>query len=141
MNTKPIRISVTFMWIGFVCAISFMEAWLKFTAPGVTITIGLAIGQVVFGALNKVELILALILAVSAIGTIQKGNPPIEKLALVLLLVILLSQTLYILPKLSQRIDVYLSGGSLEPSPLHITYIGLEAIKVLTLIIYGIKLY
>ena len=33
----------TFIWIGFVSAISFMEAWLKFRASGVTLPIGLGI--------------------------------------------------------------------------------------------------
>ena len=42
-----------FLWIGFVGAISFMEAWLKFKAPGVTMPIGLGIGKLVFNALNK----------------------------------------------------------------------------------------
>lgn len=42
-------------WVGLVCAISFMEAWLKFQAPGVTLTIGLSIGMKVFTALNRVE--------------------------------------------------------------------------------------
>lgn len=139
MNTTVIRISVTFMWIGFVSAISFMEAWLKFTAPGVTLTTGLAIGQVVFTALNKVELILAVILVIAVISTIQEGTILLKNWALVVALVILLSQTLYILPSLSKRIDVYLSGGSLERSQLHFTYIGLEVMKVLTLIIYGLK--
>jgi len=41
--------------MGFVLSISFMEAWLKFQAEGVTQAIGLSIGRLVFGALNKVE--------------------------------------------------------------------------------------
>jgi len=45
-------IAITFIWIGFIGAISFMEAWLKFQAPGVTTELGLSIGQLVFKALN-----------------------------------------------------------------------------------------
>ncbi len=33
MNEYFFAISGTFLWIGFVCAISFMEAWLKFRVP------------------------------------------------------------------------------------------------------------
>ena len=29
----PLAVVAVFLWIGFVCAISFMEAWLKFQAP------------------------------------------------------------------------------------------------------------
>ena len=56
MNTttvqQPIAVACLFTWIGFVCAISFLEAWLKFRAPGVTVPIGLGIGRLVFGALK-----------------------------------------------------------------------------------------
>lgn len=56
---RPIVIIVTFLWIGFVCAISFMEAWLKFQAPGITVPLGLGIGRLVFNALNTVEWVFA----------------------------------------------------------------------------------
>lgn len=42
-----------FLWLGFVCAISFMEAWLKFRAPHVTLVIGLSIGRLIFSALKN----------------------------------------------------------------------------------------
>ena len=44
----PLALAGVFLWIGFVSAISFMEAWLKFRAPGVTLTLGLGIGRLVF---------------------------------------------------------------------------------------------
>ncbi len=59
MVNNPVNIITTFLWIGFVCAISFMEAWLKFQAPGVTLAVGLGIGQLVFALLNKVEWVFA----------------------------------------------------------------------------------
>jgi uncharacterized membrane protein (DUF485 family) len=61
----PIALICTFLWIGFVCAISFMEAWLKFRAPGITVPLGLGIGRLVFNALNKVELVFALIVIIN----------------------------------------------------------------------------
>jgi len=56
----PISLIATFLWIGFVGAISFMEAWLKFRAEGITMPLGLSIGRLVFDALNKVEWVLAI---------------------------------------------------------------------------------
>ena len=38
------------VWLGMVLAISFLEAPLKFRAPGVTLALGLSIGRVVYGA-------------------------------------------------------------------------------------------
>ena len=44
------------VWLGMLLGISFMEAPLKFRAPNMTIALGLGIGQLVFSALNKVEI-------------------------------------------------------------------------------------
>ena len=51
--------AVTFLWLGMVLAISFLEAPLKFRAPGVTLEVGLEIGRLVFRALNATEAVLA----------------------------------------------------------------------------------
>ena len=58
-----LAVAVTFVWLGMVTAISFVEAPLKFRAPGVTLPIGLGIGRLVFRALNIAELTLAVVLA------------------------------------------------------------------------------
>lgn len=42
-----------FLWSGCIIAISFMESWLKFRAPGVTLPIGLSIGKLVLRHLTK----------------------------------------------------------------------------------------
>ena len=132
-----IRIPLVFLWVGFVSAISFMEAWLKFTAPGVTLTTGLAIGQVVFGASNKVELIIALLLG--ALIAVDKPRSISQNTLFILAVLLLLFQTVYALPILSSRIDIYLSGKTPAGSSLHMTYFLVEIVKVLTLNIYGLN--
>jgi hypothetical protein len=47
--------AVTFVWLGMVLAISFLEIPLKFRAPGVDLRTGLVIGRLVFRALNTAE--------------------------------------------------------------------------------------
>ena len=54
-----VAVAATFVWLGMVLAISFLEAPLKFRAPGVTLQIGLGIGRLVFRALNGCEVVLA----------------------------------------------------------------------------------
>ena len=49
--------AAVFVWLGMVLAISFLEAPLKFRAPGVTIQLGLGIGRLVFRALNICEVV------------------------------------------------------------------------------------
>jgi hypothetical protein len=136
-TSQRIQVSAIFLWIGFVCAISFMEAWLKFTAPGVTLTIGLAIGQRVFSALNKVEIIFALI--VMAILWLQYKPLQWRHLLLLTALSVLAVQSLYLLPELSSRIDLILDGRLPPPSSLHSYYIIAEVVKVLMLTIFGFK--
>jgi hypothetical protein len=49
----------TFVWLGMVLAASFLETPLKFRAAGVDLRTGLAIGRLVFSALNTAEIVLA----------------------------------------------------------------------------------
>ena len=70
--SKKILIVTPILWLGFVLSISFMEAWLKFQAEGVTQIIGLSIGRLVFNALNKVELFFFANLLIA--GIIERKN-------------------------------------------------------------------
>ena len=42
-----IIIIAVILWAGFICAISFMESWLKFRAPGLTMPAGLSVVKLV----------------------------------------------------------------------------------------------
>ena len=69
MSVAPaVAVAVVFVWLGMVLAISFIEAPLKFRAPGVTLQIGLGIGRLVFRALNACELSLAAIVVACFAG-------------------------------------------------------------------------
>jgi len=137
---EPVIVVATFVWIGFVCAISFMEAWLKFRAPGMNLQLGLGIGRLVFNALNKVELVMAVAILVNLLFSKSPYNEW-QNLFFVVPLVILLLQTFYLLPALDQRAGVIISGDNVAPSSLHFYYVGMEAVKVVSLIIYGIRLF
>lgn len=136
----PVAVGASFLWIGFVCAISFMEAWLKFKAPGITIPLGLGIGRLVFGALNKIEWVLAIIVAANLVlgkGTILKWE---FVLYLVPLLLVLL-QTVWLLPALDARAELHIQHLEVPPSNLHFVYVGMEIIKVICLTSFGIALF
>ncbi len=62
---SAVAVAAIFLWLGMVVAISFIEAPLKFRAPGVTLQIGLGIGRLVFRALNGCELLLAVAVAIA----------------------------------------------------------------------------
>ena len=67
--------AVTFVWLGMVLAISFLETPLKFRAPEVTLPVGLGIGRVVFRALNAVEAALAVVLTIAGLLGSATSSP------------------------------------------------------------------
>lgn len=136
----PIAVASTFLWIGFVCAISFMEAWLKFKAPGITVPLGLGIGRLVFHALNNVELILALVILVN-ITFSGNGIFTVKNLWYFIPLMLLIIQTLYLLPALDARAEQHLQGQPVPHSSLHFYYIAFELVKVTCLVVYSKTLF
>ena len=141
MRTKyQMAIIATFLWIGFVCAISFMEAWLKFRAPGVTIPIGLGIGRLVFNALNKVEWLLGIVIMGNLVFSKSKILTLKNTLYFIPIFMLLL-QTTWALPALDARAELYIKGQPFADSYLHFYFVGMEIIKVACLTIFGIKLF
>lgn len=144
MRTKivqyPIVFIAVFIWIGFVCAISFMEAWLKFRVANVTMPIGLSIGRVVFGALNKVEWTLALI--IMAYLAISRNKMTFFQLTFFSVAVLfLVIQTFFLLPALNERVEVILLGRESSPSLFHFWYLTMEIMKVICLFIFGVGMF
>jgi uncharacterized membrane protein (DUF485 family) len=134
--TQPLALASVFLWIGFVGAISFMEAWLKFRAPGVTLPIGLGIGRLVFAALNKVEWVFALIIAISAFRN-RRQAIPMQTGLLLGAIAILIIQTAWLLPGLDARAELHISGASVPHSNLHIYYVAAEGLKMVCLVLLG----
>lgn len=138
-SVKSIKMSsVVFIWVGFLLAISFMESWLKFRAPGVTLEAGLSIGKLVFNALNKIEILLILVLIGLAFFE-GKMNLFKEILFLVPVCIVLI-QTFVLLPQMDQRVTLLLQKEVLKPSNLHFYFVGGEVFKLISLFLLGIKL-
>lgn len=138
MNAEgSIAVALTFVWLGMVLAISFLEAPLKFRAPDVTRQIGLGIGRLVFRALNSVEVVFAVIL----VAVILAKPPPTGVIAAVLTaLATLAAQLLVVRPFLNWRSAKVLAGLDAPRSRGHYAYVGLEAVKVTALVVAGVLL-
>ncbi|RBW56493.1 hypothetical protein DS884_13575 [Tenacibaculum sp. E3R01] len=132
-------IVITFIWIGFVGAISFMESWLKFQAPNMTTELGLGIGQLVFRALNIMEIIFLISISVHIISLYNKESKLIHYSFLIVVAIILI-QTTWLLPILNERAEKIIQGITVSKSNAHLIYILLEVIKIVCLFIFGIKL-
>lgn len=131
-----VLIASTYLWIGFVCSISFMEAWLKFRAPGVTLPVGLGIGRLVFNALNKMEWGFALVILLS-LFSLQENLFRAINLTFYVSLFVLLVQTFWLLPSLDTRVQLHLDGKPVPFSFLHFYFVGAEIVKVAGLFLFG----
>lgn len=139
MIEYSLAIGSTFLWTGFVCAISFMEAWLKFRAPGITRSLGLGIGRLVFSALNKVEWFFGLVL-VSCYFLFEQKMPLTGSICYFAPLFILILQTVWLLPALDTRAELHMKGIPVPRSYLHFYYVIIELVKVVFLICSGMFL-
>ncbi|MDQ1006108.1 hypothetical protein QFZ82_000593 [Streptomyces sp. V4I23] len=133
-TSAAVAAAVVFVWLGMVLAISFLEAPLKFRAPGVDVRIGLGIGRLVFRALNRVEAVLAVVV----IAAVAVGDPPaavgvLTAVATALLVI----QLVGVRPVLNRRSDRVLSGEDVPRSRAHLLYVVYEVAKALTLLALG----
>jgi hypothetical protein len=71
---QAVALAVPFVWLGMVLAISFLEAPLKFRAPGITLPLGLGIGRLIFRALNLAEIGLAALLTIACLIARPSGS-------------------------------------------------------------------
>ncbi|HEU5035435.1 MAG TPA: hypothetical protein VFT70_00410 [Nocardioides sp.] len=132
-----LAVAATFVWLGMVLAISFLEAPLKFRAPDVTLAIGLGIGRLVFRALNAAEVLLAVLVAIGLVA----GSPDAAAVVAFLVAVTaLVAQLVAVRPFLQRRSDAVLAGEDGPRSHAHFWYVGLELVKVAALVVSGVLL-
>ena len=131
-----LRSITAIFWLGFFMAISFMEAPLKFTAPGLGIAEGLQVGKIIFKALNLWEWTFFLILVTTCIfrKTSRMGFYLITMAGIILVL-----ETKWLLPVLDQGADQIIRGRQVTEHNAHWFYIIFEVIKAPLLLLIGIE--
>jgi hypothetical protein len=132
-----VAVAAVFVWLGMVLAISFLEAPLKFRAPGITLQLGLGIGRLVFRALNTCEAVLAAVIAAALfpdLPSVAVGS------AFLVAVAALMFQVLVVRPALTRRSNAVLRGDPGPRSRAHHVYVVLEAVKVVGLSVTGILL-
>ncbi|GAA1317851.1 hypothetical protein ACFSWE_14560 [Leucobacter albus] len=135
------RLALPILWFGMIAAISFIEAPLKFQAPGITIPLGLGIGRLVFFALNIAEgLILAALIAVTlwprVAPALRATRGQLTVLAAVT--VVYLAKVLLIRPPLNARTDLVLAGADPGQSPWHYIYIAADVTTMVLLVVLSV---
>lgn len=129
-----VRLVVPAVWMGLVLGLSFIEAPLKFSAPGITLPLGLGIGRLVFNALAIAGGALLIALTAAAFGRPRENRGGFVILGG--LWVTVAVQSLVIRPLLNARTDVVIAGGDPGESWLHYGYIIAEVVLLALLVAY-----
>lgn len=106
-TTTTLRLLLPAFLLGAIIAISFLEAPLKFLAPGVTIPIGLGIGRLVFTALNVLAGVVLIVLSAVSVRA-RAGLTTLSILGSIWL--VYLIEVAVIRPVLNQRSDLVIAG-------------------------------
>ena len=126
-------------WIGMVLGLSFIEAPLKFQAPGITTKLGLGIGRLVFGFSNKFQLVFTVFILVS-LGLNISIIGSMVKVLFSILIVIVGIQTFCLLPALDIRATEILNDRAVADSLHHIYFVILEILKISILVLLFINI-
>lgn len=138
MTSRILQIALPFVWFGAVVAISFMEAPLKFTAPDITLPLGLGIGYIVFHTLNRIEIVFCVLLAITFFLARPKGKTIAILFGNIALLLVL--QTVWLFPLLDARTMQIIKGTAEPYSNIHIIYIVFDSLKIISLFALGVAL-
>ena len=125
-----------FIWFGITAGVSLLATPVRFTAPLITRPIALDVGRVVFSALNKTELVALVVLLIVVRVSGRARELWMQCSALVL---ILLAQSVWLLPQLAERSQQIIAGIEPAPSMLHGTYSVLELLKLSLLLYLGFR--
>lgn len=133
------RFAVPILWFGLVAAISFIEAPLKFQAPGITIPLGLGIGRLVFFALNIAEGLLLVVTLLLALWPKAMRVPASRLRWILALAVVFVLKIAVVRPPLNARTDQVLAGADPGESLWHYVYIAADLITMVLLIVIAVQ--
>lgn len=126
---------LAWLWAGLVLGVSFVATPVKFLAPSLSLADALAVGRVTFAALQWIECVAVVALAVLVWIT----TPRRRVLALLgVIVAILVCQYVWMLPILDVRVQAIMDGQHLPASFLHWIYAVLELVKVALLVVIGL---
>lgn len=117
-------------WAGLLVGVSFIATPAKFQASSLTLPVALDVGRATFAIWNNVEwLALALFAPLIAFTRIDTFSA----VAIAVLGVFLLIQSVVLLPILNNRIAAIIAGAHPPPSSDHLIYIAIDILKLIVL--------
>ena len=127
---------VCFIWFGMTAGVSLLATPVRFTATTLTRPVALDVGRVVFAALNRAEFIALIILLI----VVRMTGKARELWAFCgILTLIMMAQSVWLLPELAARTDLIIAGIEPSASITHAAYSMLELSKLLILLYMGFR--
>ena len=127
---------IAYVWLGLVLGVSFLATPIKFRAKSLTRPVALDVGRTTFHAFGKLEWVLSLTLVVITVQ-VRDSLEPVDWFLIALVLVIVVGQTLWLIPRLDVRVAAIIAGEEVPRSHLHSVYAGAEFVKALALLLLG----
>jgi hypothetical protein len=109
----------------------------EISGTGLDLRTGLAIGRIVFRALNRVEAVWAITIAACLLAEPATTTTVVAAIASITVLTVQLG---LVRPALNRRANLVLTGIDTPRSSPHHVYVALEVTKVIGLIILGTRL-
>lgn len=125
--------SLALLWTGFLLGTA-LSAAVKFQAPSLSLAVGVDVGRHVFTAVNRTELVLAVMAVVLLIC--ERPGRLVVRLWTVALAALAL-ETALLLPALERRAELFMAGIQPPSSWLHTALVVLVSIKVVALLMAG----
>lgn len=127
------------VWTGLLLGVSFLATPVKFMAPSLTLPVALDVGRQTFAVFNALELGLAIGLLTICLARSfffrERGWILYAGITIVLLV---FSQTVWLLPLLDARVEIIIQAGSPPPSQLHNVYIAVDLFKLAVLLFVSV---
>ena len=129
---------VVLLWAGVLFGVSFLATPAKFAAPSLTLPVAVDVGRSTFAVLNRVELGCAVLIL--GLMTAGASRALVVRVASGAAVLGLLLETLWLLPALDERARVVIDGGTPPASSLHDVYVGIDAAKIVALLVGAVVL-
>ncbi len=132
MNKFPLQfiILLSLLWAGMILGVSFLATPVKFSAPSLTLPVGVDIGRHIFSIFDQAQWFILVLLIVVSLISPSRVKPKL----LPLILFIQIMQSAWLLPCLNKLALSIIAGQSAQASKLHAMFGVAEACKLLLLI-------
>lgn len=119
-------------YLGYLIGVAFLATRAKFQAPSLSFVQLLDVGRYTFRWLTISEYIIIPLIWFIAVHARTSKARMLSLLAVVVLTII---EKAWVQPILDARVQIYLDGGTPQPSAMHVVFVVIEAGKVLCLLI------